>query len=93
MVQNYYTDSGLGVTEFAANLNADMAKNGSSPFRGPITPSHIKNMLLAFDIKPNMAKATPYGSKRNEQVQLIAARVSALEDQMARLTDFLRKRK
>jgi hypothetical protein len=86
-VQAHYTESGLTNHEFAAQITATMGEH----FRRPITPSHIKNMLLAFDIKPNFFKISPYGARRNEEVQLIMARISALEEQMDKLTKFLRK--
>lgn len=82
IIKAEYTKSRLGETAFA-----DWVNNHHSPsFRKPITAHHIRTLRYSLDIPSN---TRPQADSVGDCLAL-TARVQALEDQLNKLTGFLK---
>ena len=82
IVKAEYTKSGLGETAFAERVN----REHEGKFRKPITPHHIRTVRDSLDIPSN----TRMSVDSVGDCLALTARVQALEDQLNKLTGYLK---
>lgn len=86
IVKKDYTDSGMDNVAYAASVNANPTLRVK--FRKDVTESNVRSVLDALGIKNNRARFAEPAT--NDDCTFIAGRVAALEDQVNRLTNFLK---
>lgn len=82
IVKAEYANSGLGETAFADRVNS----HHGDKFRKPITARHVRNLRDTLEIPSN----TRSSADSVGDCLALTARVQALEDQLNKLTGFLK---
>jgi hypothetical protein len=85
IVKEEYTASGLDNVEFCEMVNLNPVH--SAKFRFPLNKSHIATICESLDIPNNRQHKSRTDSVGD--CLALTARVQALEDQLAKLTNFL----
>ena len=84
LAQSSYKELGLSNIEFAKHANSVLAEK----LRFPLNEKHIRTVLLALEIPGNMQK-----QKKSDDVGEclgLTVRVQALEEQLQKLTTFIK---
>lgn len=87
IVVKRYKQSGLGDTEFAENVN--LVPNERKLFRFDLNATHISTARDGADIKSNSQRQVTV----NADCYGLTQRVQELEEQIERITDFLKLNK
>ena len=86
IVKATYTDSGKNDADFALDINTTKIRD---EFKGDITRNNVKSVREALGIQNNVPR---YTKITDEGCTFLAGRVAALEDQMNRLTNFMKSK-
>lgn len=86
IVKATYTDSGKNDADFALDINTTKLRDD---FKDDITKSNVRSVREALGIPNNVPR---YTKITDEGCTFLAGRVAALEDQMNRLTNFMKSK-
>lgn len=85
-LQESYTASGKDINVYYAALNANEEFKQAIP--GGVTRYHVRNMLKDLGIPNNVVRVS---ASQREDSTLLTARVEALEDQLSKLSTYVRE--
>ena len=85
-LQESYTASGQDVNSHVVALNSNEEFKQAIP--GGVTRYHVRNMLKELGIANNVVRVS---AAQREDCTLLTARVEALEDQLSKLSTYVRE--